>query len=96
MPAGSYMFTYAAGSVVVRVKSAATDGQIVLTNPESSFVNPQDPQLVFHCYGNQRFLTRIEATFSRRDIPTSPTEREAEQNVAEGRQVSKTVYLAAR
>ena len=94
-PAGTYVFSFQAEGVV-RMQLLGTGSRFLVTNPDRC-TGTQKPELVFHRYGNQYFLSQIGTTSSSRDIPPSPKEREAEKTtVAGGRQMQTEIVLATR
>ena len=94
-PAGTYVFSFQAEGVV-RMQLLGTGSRFLVTNPDRC-TGTQKPELVFHRYGNQYFLSGIWTTSTSRVIPMSPKEREANKTtLAAAQQMQTEIVLATR
>jgi hypothetical protein len=79
IPAGKYFVTFQYEPARVQFASGSYR-QIFLVDPASSRHNqPRRPALIFHRYGNQIFLSRLDDAWTSRGLPMSQVERELEK-----------------
>jgi hypothetical protein len=95
MPAGRYEVSVLAASSVVRLVGADRYTRLLNSNPDDTLASAELPQLIFHRYGSQYFLSEFRTATRGREFPMSHMEREA-QRTAGGARASHEIMLAMR
>ena len=94
MPADTYRVSEFGGQTGVFMISGFRHSAIVLSEPDGRTAVDQ-PQLVFHKYGDQYFLREIRlAGNTGFSLPESKQERQVEERVADRSTAEKVVVLA--
>jgi len=95
MPAGQYKIDAAAGSSTVSLAGSGQSNHVLVSNPDDARSSSDKPELIFHRYGDQYFLSAIRTPFRSREFPMSSMEVEA-QKTASAKRASEMIVLAMR
>jgi hypothetical protein len=93
MPAGRYEANILPESIAVRL--VGRDRHTHLLASTTGNARSDQPELVFHQYGDQYFLSEIRTPIRSREFPVSPMEREAQKSASAGH-ASQEIVLAMR
>ena len=94
MPAGRYAVSFSS-QVIVALVGSDRHTHFLTSNREETRPSSDMPELVFHRYGDQYFLSEIRTSDSGREIPMSRLEREAVKTAGAAR-AGQEVILAMR
>jgi hypothetical protein len=96
MPAGQYRIDDAtAGSLTVSLAGPDRCAQLLVSNRYNARSSADKPELIFHRYGDQYFLSAIRTPFRSREFPMSRMEVEL-QKTASAKRASDLIVLAMR
>jgi hypothetical protein len=95
MPAGQYKIDAAAGSSTVSLAGSGQSNHVLVSNPDDARSSADKPELIFHRYGDQYFLSAIRTPFRSREFPMSRLEVEV-QKTASAKRASDLIVLAMR
>jgi hypothetical protein len=95
MSAGQYVVRISAGSSAVALLGPTLDTHYLNTNPDGAQSNSGRPEMVFHRWGDQYFLSEIRTPGTSREIPASRLEREVQKSASAGR-ANQEIVLAMR
>ena len=95
MPAGQYRIDAPAESLIVSLAGPGQSTHVLVSNPDDARSSADKPELIFHRYGDQYFLSAIRTPFRSREFPMSRLEVEV-QKTASAKRASDLIVLAMR